>query len=200
MLGSLDGYYLTDDADTHVAIFGPTDSGKDVSHVIPTAHLDRDSSMLIFDPKGGATYRMTAQYRQACSDVVVFAPLQSAQHQPERAGHRAGIFGMPRRSPLGHMAPGANGAGNRHVAALSRAGGGAPRPAGILHVLETSTRRSMAGVLDFFTVAHDTLEDCLEEMIQTTHSDPGTAPAHRLHGAGDSEGERSGAVRACGPR
>lgn len=170
LLGSLDGYYLTDNADTHVAIFGPTDSGKDVSHVIPTAHLDRDSSMLIFDPKGGATYRMTVQYRQACSEVVMFAPLHPHSICLNVLETVQG-FRDAQAIALGHMAPAqmvretATSLHFRELAAVLLAGG-------ILHVLDTSRRRSMPGVLDFFTVAHEKLETCLDEMIQTTHSTP----------------------------
>jgi type IV secretion system protein VirD4 len=170
MLGSLEGWYLTDDADTHLLICGPTSSGKDVGHVIPTMHLDDASSMLIFDPKGGATYRMTVQHRQRCSDVVVFAPLdeESACINVLETVHD---FRDAQAIALSHLAPEqmvretATSLHFRELAAVLLEGG-------ILHVLDTSARRSMPGVLDFFTVTHDMLEDCLEAMITTTHSDP----------------------------
>jgi type IV secretory pathway TraG/TraD family ATPase VirD4 len=62
LLGTLEGYYLTDAGDTHVALFGETRSGKDATHILPTACL-WEGSMVITDPKNGITLAQTQRYR-----------------------------------------------------------------------------------------------------------------------------------------
>jgi type IV secretion system protein VirD4 len=171
LLGSLDSYYLTDDADTHLAIFGPTSSGKDVAHVIPTAHLWH-SSLLITDPKGGTTFNMTVRYRETCSDIVVFAPLEAiSTHINVLDTIRKGTTyafrdaqaiaksliapeQMVRETPTSlHF---------RELATVLLAGS-------ILYTVYTSRRPSLAGVLAFLTVEQDSLSDCLDVLIKSPH-------------------------------
>lgn len=171
LLGSLDSYYLTDDADTHLAIFGPTSSGKDVAHVIPTAHLWH-SSLLITDPKGGTTFNMTVRYRETCSDIVVFAPLEAISthinvldtirkgttyaFRDARAIAKSLIAPeqMVRETPTSlHF---------RELATVLLAGS-------ILYTVYTSRRPSLAGVLAFLTVEQASLSDCLDVLIKSPH-------------------------------
>jgi type IV secretion system protein VirD4 len=171
MLGSLNGYYLTDDADTHLMLCGPTSSGKDVAHVIPTAHLWRES-VLITDPKGGVTYQMTARYRQGFSDLRVFAPLDQGsiklnvldtirkgttyafRDAQSIAKSLTAPEQMVRETPVSlHF---------RELATVLLTGS-------ILHTVYTSPRPSLAGVLEFLTVEHDALTDCLDVLVKSPH-------------------------------
>jgi len=171
LLGSLDGYYLTGDADTHLAIFGPTSSGKDVAHVIPSAHLWQES-MLITDPKGGTTFNMTACYRGTISNLVVFAPL-------DEVSTKINVLDMIRKGTTyafrdaqaiakSHCAPHQmvretpTSLHFRELAEVLLA-------AGFLYTVSTSTRPSPAGTLEFFTVQYDSLEKCLAELIKSPH-------------------------------
>jgi type IV secretion system protein VirD4 len=126
--------------------------------------------MVIFDPKGGATFDMTVRYRTRCSDILVFAPLdqESACINILDTVH---TFRDAQAVAKSHIAPGQmvrETATSLHFRELA----GVLLQGGILHVLDTSRRKSMAGVLDFFTVTHEKLEDCLEDMISAKHSDP----------------------------
>jgi type IV secretion system protein VirD4 len=169
MLGTLDGYYLTDDRDTHVALFGETSSGKDVCHVLPTACM-WDSSMVITDPKGGVTSQHTDAYRRSMSDVRVFAPLDAISERinildtvDDFRSARAVANSLLAPAQMVRETP--TSLHFRELAEVLLTGG-------MLHVLDTSARRSLAGVMEFFTITHETLEACLQDMIDTPHSDP----------------------------
>ena len=113
---------------------------------------------------------MTVQYRQAVLRHRGVRPLDAGAASCLNVLDTVHGFRDAQAIATEPHGPGANGPGDRDVAPLSRAGGGAagrgdsPRP-GYL-----DRGRSMPGVLDFFTVAHETLEDCLDEMIETTHA------------------------------
>jgi type IV secretion system protein VirD4 len=171
MLGTVDGYYLTDDANTHVAIFGPTDSGKDVSHVIPTAHLWRDS-LLITDPKGGTTFEKTVRYRESFSDVVVLAPmaptstpvnvLDTIRQGSTFAFRDAQAIAKSLTAPEQMVRETPTSLHFRELATVLLTGA-------ILHTVHTATRPSLAGVLEFLTVQHDTLEKSLTMLIKSPY-------------------------------
>jgi type IV secretion system protein VirD4 len=177
MLGTLDGYYLTDASETHVALFGETGVGKDVCHVLPSICMD-EGSMLIADPKGGVTLRQTERFRRGMSAVKVFAPL-------DRFSERINIldtvtdFRSARAVANSLLAPAQmvretpTSLHFRELAEVLLTGG-------ILHILHAYPRKSLAGVMEFFTVRHETLEACLEEMIDTPHPDPAL---HQLIGS-----------------
>lgn len=72
VLGRAGGRVLRDHGDAHVMVLGPTRSGKDTGHVIPTLLLHTGSA-LVFDPKGELG-RITARRRAAFGDVVTLRP------------------------------------------------------------------------------------------------------------------------------
>ena len=175
-LGALDGYYLTESADTHVAVFGESGSGKDMTVVLPTIVMeDGDaesaaSSLVITDPKGGLTYAQTETFRRGVSEVQVYAPLdrESADINILDTVHdfrsaQAVVKSLLAPAELIKETPVS--LHFRELAEVLLTGG-------IFHVLDTSQRRSLPGVLDYFTVTHERLEDALEEMMESKHSHP----------------------------
>jgi type IV secretion system protein VirD4 len=178
MLGTLNGYYLTDASETHVALFGETGVGKDTAHVLPTIVMDDEASdeasMVISDPKD-VTRRQTEDYRAQVSDIVVFAPF-SDESVDINVLDTIDDFRSLQAVTRSLMAPTEmvkETAVSLHFRDLAATLLGA----GILHVIDTSPRKSLPGVLDFFTTTHERLEDCLEAMVDTPHSDP---ELHRL--------------------
>jgi type IV secretion system protein VirD4 len=169
-LGTLDGYYLTDNSETHVGLFGETGSWKDLAHVLPTIGL-WDGSMVITDPKDGQTWKQTVRYRASLSEVAAFAPLSASSDvrlnvlDTVHSFRDAQAIAQSLLAPEQMVKETPTSLHFRELAIVLLT-------AGILHVLDTALRRSLAGVMAFFTIAHDTLEDSLKAMIETPHSTP----------------------------
>ena len=75
VVGQVAGTIYCDDGPTHLALFGPTRSGKGHFHLKPTLRwFWRKGSALITDPKNGENYLATAADRRQYGRVEVFAP------------------------------------------------------------------------------------------------------------------------------
>ena len=77
-LGRLGGRLLCDDSETHILLVAPTRSGKGVGVIIPTL-LSWPASALIFDPKDGENYDVTAPWRaqHAGNQIAYFTPCRT---------------------------------------------------------------------------------------------------------------------------
>jgi len=176
LLGTLDGYYLTDNGAGHVGLWGETRSRKDVSHVLPTICMEdpqipmaQRTSRLIADPKNGVTSRQTMRHCAQVSEVVCFAPLHRVSASINVLD-TVYDFRTATAVAKSHLAPAEmvqETQTSLHFRDLATVG----LTAGILHVLDTRARQSMAEVLAFYS-GHDELAAALQEMVATPHSDP----------------------------
>jgi type IV secretion system protein VirD4 len=77
--GQVDGTIYCDDGPTHVALFGPTRSGKGNFHLKPTLRwFWRKGSALMTDPKNGENYLATVAERRQYGRVEVHSLGRSA--------------------------------------------------------------------------------------------------------------------------
>ena len=127
-LGRLGGRLLCDDSETHILLVAPTRSGKGVGVIIPTL-LSWPASALIFDPKDGENYDVTAPWRaqHAGNQIAYFTPCRTPHAcinvldtirlgQPGGSGRHADHCPQSRR-------PGKDGARVGDQSALPGAGG-----------------------------------------------------------------------------
>src|SRR5262249_8891941 len=74
VMGQVDGTIYCEDGPTHLALFGPTRSGKGFFHLRPTLRwFWRKGSVLITDPKNGENYQATVAERRQYGRVEAFA-------------------------------------------------------------------------------------------------------------------------------
>lgn len=86
VLGRYGRSVVRDDASTHVAIVGPTRSGKGENSVVPTLLGGWQHSALVYDPKG-ELYPLTAGYRSTFSDIVRCDPTSATTQGADLLGH-----------------------------------------------------------------------------------------------------------------
>jgi type IV secretion system protein VirD4 len=176
VLGSFEGRWLVDFSDTHLGLIGPTSSGKDLSGILPIVGT-YPGCMLIADPKNGDTHRRTQAWRERFSTVIAYAPKRRISADINVLGsvrlgsddeyldalHIAGSLTAPM-----HMARHTQAEMHFHEMAETLLSGG------ILHTLYTSPRKSLPGVLDFFTGHHGSVKDVVTTLINSKHL--GTQP------------------------
>ena len=189
MLGKVNGQYLRHDGPEHMLLVGPTRSGKGISTIIPTlltwGKVDREGhggSVIVFDPKGGENYDVTAPWRgEHVGPVYAFNPrrtptctrinvLDTIRLRTLDEFGDAQLIAMSLVSPEKMAKETATSKHFREVA-------GHLITAAILHVMYTSPRKSLAGVWDFLTQQHDSLDECLTSMLTTAHISQGTHQA-----------------------
>jgi type IV secretion system protein VirD4 len=175
VLGRLGSRYLCDDSDHHVLLVGPTRSGKGVSTIIPTLLIWRESA-LILDPKDGENYDVTAGWRSTIGKGCAFTPMRSSQTRlnvldtvrlqtPQEFGD-AQVIAQSLVAPEKMARESQTGLHFRELASLLLT-------TAILHVAYTSRRKSLAGVWDFLTQQHKSLDKALEAMEKTSHLSSG---------------------------
>jgi type IV secretion system protein VirD4 len=179
ILGRLRGRLLTENAEAHVLLMGETGSGKGLAVVIPTLLAWRGSA-IILDPKDGENLQVTGPWRSTWGTVAAFTPCQSPKAcinildtirltRPEEFAD-AHLIAQSLVSPEKLAQESATAMHFRELAALLLT-------ATILHVCYRSPRKSLAGVWEFLTQQHDSLEDCLTTMRTTDHSSHGVHQA-----------------------
>jgi type IV secretion system protein VirD4 len=70
---------VCEDSDKHIALIGPSRSGKGEFHLVPTLRWFWRSSVFVTDPKNGELYQKTRQERAQVGRVEVFAPFGAPQ-------------------------------------------------------------------------------------------------------------------------
>jgi type IV secretion system protein VirD4 len=181
VLGKLDRDYLRHDGEEHVALVGPTRSGKGVDVIIPTL-LTWRGSVIVTDPKDGENYDVTAGWRGTLGPVYAFTP-----HRP--GGVRINVldsvlarlktrdeFRWAYRIGSSLVAP-EKMAQENHTSLHFRELAALLLTAVILHVCYTAKRKSLAGVWEFMTQQHDSLDKGLKAMATTAHVSGGVHQA-----------------------
>lgn len=179
ILGHAHGRYLRHDGPEHVMLVGPTRSGKGVSTIIPTLLTWRES-VLVTDPKDGENADVTWRWRERLGPVWVFAPrrldttridvLQTIRLGTPQEFGDAYLIAQSHVAPEKLVRENQTSLHFRELAALLHA-------AVYLHVLYAWPRKSMAGVWEFMTQAHESLASCLKVMAGTRHHSAGVHQA-----------------------
>jgi type IV secretion system protein VirD4 len=170
VLGRYQGRFLCHQGEAHVLLCAPTRSGKGVGVIIPTLLSWRESA-LVLDPKDGENYDVRVRWPVAHGPIYAFTPMRSPQLrinvltsvrlQTPKEFSDAMVVSESLGAPEKMARENSTSLHFRELANLLRA-------TGILHVLYTKRRKSLAGVWDFFTQAKD-LTSVLKEMSSTSH-------------------------------
>jgi type IV secretion system protein VirD4 len=180
VIGRMQGRLLSDNGENHLLLSGPTRSGKGTGVLIPTL-LTWQESALILDPKDGESAAVTTPWRQRHGQTIhLFTPCRAPQTRlnilstirlrTRQEFGDAQLIAQSLVAPEKMARESATALHFRDLAALLLT-------ATMLHVCYTSRRASLAGVWDFLTQAHSTLQDALKAMASTAHSSHGVHQA-----------------------
>ncbi len=174
-----DGRYLRHNGPEHCAVIAPTRSGKGAGIVIPTL-LSWKESAIIYDLKE-ENYAKTSARRAQFSDVIYFNPksVKSAHFNP-LLEVREGINEVRDVQNIANMIiePEIAGASDHWVRT-----GNSLLVAAILHVLYTASNgeKNLAGVTSFLSRATETLDNTLQQMLDTNHIRGPSGRPHHPH-------------------
>jgi len=182
ILGTWQGRFLCHDGEEHVLLVAPTRSGKGIGTIIPTLLSQprrprKPWSAMVFDPKDGETYDVTAGWwAEAIGHVYAFTPtraprtrinvLTTVRLKTSKEFGDAMVIAQSLVAPEKMAKESQTSTHFRELAALLLT-------TAILHVLYTSRRPSLAGVWDFLTQHHDSLDKALKAMAASRHVSQG---------------------------